>query len=256
MTGGLVIGHAPRRMAAFFSKLRTCVRLSGDEERALQGAMRDVRYLPAETHIARKDDRPQYVHILLSGWAARYDLLPDGARSITGFLLPGDICDHHVMTIGRMDHSIVTLTPATVAYVSNGRLDAIARTYPRVAQALWWATLVDESVLRAWLVNIGRRGAFEAIGHLLCELHVRLAKAGLTDNADFELPITQHEIADAQGLTTVHVNRMLRRLRKEGFITLESGRLVINDVARLEAATGFDPGYLHYGPAGLLQLIE
>jgi len=245
--------HTARRTAPFLRKLGACVGLSVDEERALQGAMKDVRYLSAETHIAQKGERLHHVHILLSGWAARYELLPDGSRSITAFLLPGDICDQHVTAIGQMDHSIVTLTPAAVAHVSSNRLDAIAKAYPRIAQALWWATLVDEAVLRAWLVNIGRRGAFEAIGHLLCELHVRLGRAGLTDNADFELPITQHEIADAQGLTTVHVNRMLRRLRKERYITLASGRLVIEDVARLEAVTGFDPGYLHNGPVGLLQ---
>ncbi|MFA6117919.1 MAG: Crp/Fnr family transcriptional regulator [Sphingomonas sp.] len=255
MADRAAIAAGPGRTAAFFSKLRACACLSGDEERALQNAMRDVRFFSAGTHIVEKGDRPHYVHILLSGWAARYELLSDGSRSITAFLVPGDICDQHATAIGRMDHSILTLTPATVAYVPNGRLEAIARAYPRVAQALWWATLVDEAVLRAWLVNIGRRGAFEAIGHLLCELHVRLGTAGLTGNAHFELPITQNEIADAQGLTTVHVNRMLRRLRKEGYITLASGRLVINDVARLEAATGFDPGYLHNGPAGLLRII-
>lgn len=252
---GAAIDHSVRRTAAFLNKLQACVRLSSEEERALRNMMRDIRFLAPGTHLVEKGDLPRHVHILLSGWAARYELLPDGSRAITGFLLPGDLCDQHVTAIGRMDHSIATLTPAMVAYVPNGRLEAIARMHPRVAQALWWATLVDEAVLRAWLVNVGRRGAFEAIGHLLCELHVRLGRAGLTENADFVLPITQDEIADAQGLTTVHVNRMLRRLRKEGYITLASGRLVINDVARLEAMSGFDPGYLHGSPVKLLRLM-
>lgn len=157
--------------------------------------------------------------------------------------------------LGRMDHSIITLTDATLAYLPNGQLEAVARSHPAIGQALWWSTLVDEAVLRAWLVNIGRREAFEAIGHLLCELHLRLLKAGLTQNSDFEFPITQEEIADAQGLTPVHVNRMLQRLRREGYITLKGGRLAINDVARLEAATGFDDGYLHSSPVDLLQLM-
>jgi CRP-like cAMP-binding protein len=239
----------------FLNRLRACVRLSAHDEQALQNAMTDVRRLPAGAHLAKKGDRPHYVHLLLRGWAARYEILHDGSRSITAFLLPGDLCDQHVTVLGQMDHSIVTLTPATVAYLPNGQLEAVARSHPGVAQALWWSTLVDEAVLRAWLVNLGRRQAFEAIGHLLCELHVRLGKAGLTNNADFELPITQEEIADSQGLTPVHVNRMLQRLRREGYISLNEGNLAITDVERLEIATGFDPSYLHSSPVDLLQLM-
>ena len=255
MTPGTLPTRLEPNIQTFLNRLRACVRLSGEDEHALQSAIEDVRQLPTGTHLVERGDRPHYVHILLRGWAARYELLTNGSRAITAFLLPGDPCDQHVTVLGRMDHSIVTLTPAIVAYLPNGQLEAVARAHPRVAQALWWSTLVDEAILRAWLVNLGRRDAFEAVGHLLCELHLRLEKAGLTDNADFELPITQEEIADSQGLTAVHVNRMLQRLRREGYITLKGGRLVINDVARLEAATGFDPGYLHSAPVDLLQLM-
>lgn len=239
------------RAEAFLNRLRACVRLSADEEIALQDAMKDVRRVARGAHLVRKGDRPRHVHILLRGWAARYQLLPDGSRSITAFLLPGDICDQHVTVLGQMDHSIVTLTPAVVGFLPSGALESVARELPRVAQVLWWSTLVDEAVLRAWLVNLGRRDAFQRIGHLLCELHVRLRKAGLTANADFDLPVTQEEIADSQGLTSVHVNRMLQRLRKEGYISLERGRMVISDIDRLQADSGFDPAYLHMLPAKL-----
>lgn len=253
MTGSSKLPDA--ELGAFLNKLRACVRLAPDDEQTLQAAIKDVRLLPAGTHLVNKGERPHHVHILLRGWAARYEILPAGSRSITAFLLPGDLCDQHVTVLGRMDHSIVALTDATVAYLPNGQLEAVARKHPAIAQALWWSTLVDEAVLRAWLVNIGRRDAFEAIGHLLCELRVRVAKAGLTENSDFELPITQHEIADSQGLTQVHVNRMLQRLRHEGYISLRAGRLIINDVSKLEAATGFDDSYLHSAPVDLLQLM-
>lgn len=207
-------------------------------------------------HLIRKGDRPRYVHILLDGWAARYEVVPDGGRSITAFLLPGDLLDQHVTVLGQMDHSIVTLTEATVAFLPNGLLETVAVAHPRVASALWWSTLVDETVLRAWLVNMGRRDAFEAIGHLLCELHARVAKIGITANADFQLPLTQEEIADALGLTPVHVNRMLQRLRREGYISLSRTKLEISDVAQLEAATGFDPSYLHSHPVDLIGFMH
>jgi CRP-like cAMP-binding protein len=255
---GLSIGRAGenRRAEAFLRRLRACVRLGTDDEAALLDVIKDVRQLSGGTHLIRKGDKPRDVHILLSGWAARYDIVPNGARSITAFLLPGDILDQHITVLGQMDHSIVTLTDAAVAYLPNGRLESVAVRRPLVASALWWSTLVDEAVLRAWLVNIGRRDAFEAVGHLLCELHARLAKVGFTTNSDFEFPLTQEEIADALGLTSTHVNRTLKRLRGEGFITLRHKKLVILDIAELRSATDFDSSYLHSHPVDLLPLLD
>ena len=244
-----------RHVEAFLSRLRACVRLARDDEHALLNVIKDVRQLKTGTHLVRKGDRPHDVHILLAGWAARYDVVPNGGRAITAFLLPGDLLDQHVTVLGEMDHSIVTLTDATVAYLPNGRLESVAVRRPLVASALWWSTLVDQAVLRAWLVNIGRRDAFEAIGHLLCELHARLAKVGITSNAHFELPLTQEDVADALGLTPTHVNRMFKRLREENFISLRQNKLVILDIAKLQSVTGFDPSYLHSHPVDLLQLM-
>jgi CRP-like cAMP-binding protein len=116
---------------------------------------------------------------------------------------------------------------------------------PRLAKALWWATLVDEAVLRAWVVNVGRRDAFEAVGHLMCELYVRMKNVGLVTGHSFELPLTQEELADALGLTPVHVNRVLQRMRADDLISLKSGALQILDHQRLVAASGFNPNYLH-----------
>lgn len=251
---GSLEGVAKSHAEAFLRRLRACVRLERDDEEALLAAMSDVRQLDQGTHLIRKGDRPHDVHILLEGWAARYEIVPDGGRSITAFLLPGDLLDQHVTMLGRMDHSILTLTDATVAFLPNGRLESIAVRRPLVASALWWSTLVDAGVLRAWLVNLGRRDAFESIGHLLCELHARLTKVGYPTKADFELPLTQEDVADALGLTSTHVNRMLRRLREEGYITLRHNRLMILDVARLQDATGFDSTYLHSQPVDMRQL--
>jgi CRP-like cAMP-binding protein len=149
-----------------------------------------------------------------------------------------------------MDHGIVALTPAAVAFIPHAVIEQLPLRRPELARALWWATLVDEAVLRAWIVNIGRRDAFEGVAHLLCELHVRLRHVGLVQDHSFDLPLTQEDLADALGLTPVHTNRVLQRLRSEGLITLRGGHLTILDAEGLRRAAGFDPNYLHVRQRG------
>ena len=170
-----------------------------------------------------------------------------GSRQITAFLVPGDFCDLHATILREMDHGILTLTPATVAYIPHQAMQDLPLNRPALARALWWATLVDEAVLRAWIVNIGRRDAYRGRRPSVCELHVRMRNVGLVEEGRFSLPLTQEELADALGLTPVHVNRVLQRLRKEGLITLQARRLTVDDPAGLREAAGFDPSYLHGG---------
>lgn len=226
------------------AKLESVVRLTDEDRAALAALCAGARDVPARRSLIREGDRPENVHLMIDGWAARYKLLPDGARQITAFLMPGDFCDLHVALLGEMDHGIATLTRSRIAFIPHAVVDALADR-PRLAKAFWWATLVDEAVLRAWLVNIGRRDAFAAAGHLICELYVRLKNVGLVSDHRFELPLTQEEIADALGLTPVHINRVLRRLRSEELISFRHGLLVIHDYRRLEQASGFNPNYLH-----------
>lgn len=225
-------------------RLQSVTSLAEDDIAALAGICRDARDLGPRRNILREGDRPDHVHLVLEGWAARYKLLPDGSRQITAFLIPGDFCDLHVTILNEMDHSIVTLGRAKVAFVTRDQIAELAQR-PRITRAFWWATLVDEAVLRAWIVNVGRRDAGEAIGHLMCELYVRMKNVGLTVDHSFELPLTQEEIADALGLTPVHVNRVLQRMRSEELIVLKRGALRILDYRRLESASGFNSNYLH-----------
>jgi CRP-like cAMP-binding protein len=230
--------------APLLAKLETLTPLPAEERRALIEICRNPRDLGPRRSIIREGDRPDHVHLMVEGWAARYKLLNDGSRQITAFLIPGDFCDLHVTILAAMDHSISTLTNARVCYVPRGEMDALTAR-PHLTRAFWWATLVDEAVLRAWLVNIGRRDAFEAIGHLMCELYLRLRNVGLTTDHSYELPLTQEEIGDALGLTPVHVNRVLQRMRADGLITLNRSALTIHDYRRLEKASGFNANYLH-----------
>src|SRR5215217_5263658 len=155
------------------TKLETVATLSLEDRIALAALSEGARDMGARRHIIREGDRPDHVHLVVEGWAARYKLLPDGARQITAFLIPGDFCDLHVTILGEMDHSITTVTRAKVAYIPRRTMDELTAR-PSIARAFWWATLVDEAVLRAWIVNAGRRDAHEAIGHLICELYLRM----------------------------------------------------------------------------------
>ncbi|HEY0412543.1 MAG TPA: Crp/Fnr family transcriptional regulator [Allosphingosinicella sp.] len=226
------------------AKLETVADLPAEDRAALAEIGLGARDMAPRRNIIREGDRPDHVHLMVEGWAARYKVLPDGARQITAFLIPGDFCDLHVTILGEMDHSIATITRARVAYIPRSRMDALTER-PKIARAFWWATLVDEAVLRAWLVNVGRRDAFEAIGHLMCELYLRMKNVGLATDHSYELPLTQEELGDALGLTPVHVNRVLQRMRAEGLISLNRGALTIHDYRRLESASGFNPNYLH-----------
>jgi len=226
------------------TKLEKVARLTEEDRAALATLCDEPRDMGARRNVIREGEKPDHVHLMVEGWAARYKLLPDGTRQITAFLIPGDFCDLHVTILGEMDHSITTLTRARIAYIARSKMDAVTER-PGLARAFWWATLVDEAVLRAWIVNIGRRDAFEAIGHLMCELYVRMRNIGLTDDHCFELPLTQEELGDALGLTPVHVNRVLQRMRTDELISFKGGLLTILDYRRLETASGFNPNYLH-----------
>ncbi len=243
---------APQRSATLdcnrlILKLNAPGPLPCEEEDAVRELCRETRSVQRGRDIISEGDKPDHVHVIMEGWAARYAVVEDGSRQITAFLLPGDFCDLHVTILGEMDHGIVALTPAKVAYVPHQLMQDLPLERPQLARALWWATLVDEAVLRSWIVNIGRRDAAQRIAHLFCELHARLKLVGLADDGAFSLPLTQDVLADALGLTPVHINRMLQRLRSEDLILLKGGELTILNIEGLRKLAGFDPNYLHRG---------
>jgi CRP-like cAMP-binding protein len=227
------------------AKLATVADLRESDVEKLVALCADVRTIPAKADILKEGERPNHVHIMVEGWAARYKTLADGSRQIVAFLIPGDFCDLHVAVLGHMDHGIVALNSCRVAFIPSDELDALTANHNGLTKALWWSTLVDESVLREWVLNVGRRDADERIAHLLCEMHARMKMVGLVDDGRLSLPLTQDDLADTTGLTPVHTNRTLQRLRKEGLIEIGGGMLTVLDVEGLREAAGFDPSYLH-----------
>jgi CRP-like cAMP-binding protein len=211
----------------------------------LTEACQNQRTFPARTDLIREGDRPGPAFVMLEGWACRYKILAEGTRQITSFLMPGDTCDLHESISTYMDDSIATLTTARIALVPRRVLQNLIETRPDISRACLWNQLVDQETLRAWIVSMGRRNGLQRVAHLMCELHVRARNVGLTQGDTFKLPLTQTVIGDALGLTPIHVNRVLRKLRIGGVLTLSGGSLVIADVAKLAAVATFDDNYLH-----------
>lgn len=232
-------------------KLKSFTRLSVLDRQALEAAAAEKqRRLGAREDIICEGDNPSHVNLILDGWACRYKQLEDGRRQIISFFLPGDLCDTHIYVLRAMDHSIGTLTPVTFAEISRESLTQVTNRHSRIAQALWWDTLVSASVQREWTVNLGQRSATERVCHLLCELFLRLRAVGLTEGDRCLLPVTQADLADAMGLSTVHINRTLQELRGNGLIVLKGRYLTIPDLSALQVASLFNPNYLHLDHVG------
>ncbi len=233
-------------------RLSNFVELSAAERDAVREAFgRNIHAHRPRTHIIHRGDDPTHVHLFLDGWAYRYKVLDNGRRQILGFLVPGDLCDINVFILKRMDHAIETLTPGSVAAISRESLGELTSAFPKVMKAMWWDTLVSHAIQREWLLNLGQRPAAERIAHLLCELFVRLRCVGLTDGLHCDFPPTQVDLADATGLSPVHVNRSLQQLRSSDLIEWKGRTLTIPDFAILANFAQFNADYLHLDRVGI-----
>ncbi|WP_159716417.1 Crp/Fnr family transcriptional regulator [Geminicoccus flavidas] len=232
-------------------KLSHFTRLSASDQAALDLLSRQrVRQVNARHDLIREGDRPDHVNLILSGWACRYKTLEDGRRQIIAILLPGDLCDLNIFILRTMDHSMAAITPVTHAEVSREVLEEVTLKQPRITQALWWDALVTAAIQREWSVSLGQRTALERVGHILCELFVRLRMVGLTNGNCCEFPITQVDLADATGLSAVHLNRTLQELRAGELIVLRDRLLTIRDLPALQVLSLFNPNYLHLDAEG------
>lgn len=190
-------------------------------------------------------DCPVSVRMILSGWACRYKTLEDGRRQIVNFALPGDICDSQIYFVSQMDHSIGALTPVAYADIERRRFEGLIASDRTVAEAFWCEALVMNAIQRQWIVNIGRRDALERVAHLFCEIFERLRWVDLVDRDSCSFPVTQMDLADATGLSIVHLNRTLQALRGAGLITLRERSLTFHNLDALRDVALFNPSYLY-----------
>jgi len=232
-------------------KLEQFTTLSGDDKRALERvASLKVRHCEAKEDVIREGDKPRQVNLVLQGWATRYKILEDGQRSITAFLVPGDLCDLRMFILKEMDHSVGAVTPIVVAEIPSDALLELTDSSPRIARALWWNSLVEEAIAREWTTNLGHRDAVERLAHLFCEIFLRLRGVGLANGDSFDWPLTQAQLGEATGLSTVHVNRTLQELRDRGLVVLKGKTLAIPDLEALKSVAMFNPNYLHLDREG------
>jgi CRP-like cAMP-binding protein len=205
------------------------------------------RVLRPREDLHGQGDFPQTTHFLLDGILARYKLLPAGRRAVVAYLLPGDFCGPHPDFHQRMDHGVSAMTAATVAEVPSGLLQEALKADLALAQRFAAMLMAETAIQRQWLANMGCPSD-RRLAHLLCELRTRLAWAGLADERSFVLPLTQHELSEALGISTVHVNRVLQHLKDMGLTRIMDRRVMIGDLAALEGFAEFDPAYLGDDP--------
>ena len=184
-------------------------------------------------------------HVVLSGLACRYKTMPDGGRQIMAFLIPGDLCDAEIFILKIMDHAIAAITPTVTATIPASEMRSLLRETSSLGEALWWGTMTDLAVLRERIVDEGRRNAYVRIAHLLYEMLVRFRMVDLASGNSYEFPITQTDLADATGLTPVHANRTLRKLRADGLVHFLGGVVTVLNPDRLKHVARFNGAYLH-----------
>jgi CRP-like cAMP-binding protein len=232
----------------FVQQLNNLVELNSAETGAILALTSHPRDYGSKQDMIREGDRPGPVFVILKGWACRYKILPSGTRQIMAFLMPGDACDLHVGMLAEMDHNLQALTPCDVALIPGDRMETLLEDHPAIARAMYKSQLIDEGILRAWIVSMGRRSSVERVAHLMCELYLRSFSINGTEEVAF--PISQIVLADALGMTPVHVNRILKMLRTAGAMSIKRGNLLVMDPLKLVQIAGFDENYLHRRKAG------
>jgi CRP-like cAMP-binding protein len=223
-------------------------RLSSDDRRALEQAVTDIKQLPARRTMIRAGDTVEQSMMLLDGFMCRYMDDREGFRQLVAVHVPGDFVDLHAFPMRRLDHDVATLTACTVAVVPHEVLADINIERPLLTRALWFSTLLDAAMHREWIFRLGRLGAEGRLAHFFMETATRMRMVGLVENDRFHLPLTQADIAEACGLTGVHVNRTLRSLREQDLMTFRQGEVTILDPKRMAAIGEFEPAYLYGDP--------
>jgi CRP-like cAMP-binding protein len=237
-------------LALLVHRLETQAELSAQDRGALLKLPYTIKAFDASTYLLREGEAPSACAVLVSGFAYRHKISVDGAKQIVSLHVPGEPLDFQHLFLNEADHNIQTLTRGEAALVPREAFRKLAQERPAVMQALLVNVLVEASIFREWVLNVGRRDGRSRIAHLLCEFAIRLDAQGLTNSNGYELPMTQEQIGDATGQTAVHVNRMLKALEKEGLVKRMGRCVSFADWRALRDIAGFGERYLHLGKQG------
>lgn len=219
--------------------------LSTAELAAVEDSVAEVRTLPARTTVLKAGDRPDFSLYLIEGFMCRYMDGKDGQRQLVAVQVPGDFVDLHAYPLLYLDHDNATINQCTVGIVPHSRLHDIQISMPNLTRMLWFSTLLDAAMHREWIFRLGRLSAFGRVAHIFAETEHRLAAIGRVVDGRFALPLTQVDLAEACGITPVHLNRMLSQLRRDGLLTFRDGLAQVLDRQRLWKQAEFDPAYLY-----------
>lgn len=239
---------SPHPLSLLLRNLELRSPLPEEDRKAVLRLPYSLRTLEPSTYTIREADQPEACAVLVSGFAYRQKITGDGSRQIVALHIPGDALDLQNLFLDVSDHSVQMLTRGEVAFVGRGPIQDIVRSRPAVGHALLVKILVEASIFREWVLNVGRRDSRTRMAHLLCELAVRLEAEGLADEYGYDLPMTQEQLADALGLTPVHVNRTLKSLQADGLITRTKRSIRFPDWERMREVGDFNQRYLHLEP--------
>jgi len=232
---------------------RRGVSLTPQERETLENSISEIQSLDARTTIVRAGETAHQSTFLIDGFMSRYIDDRKGLRQLVAIHVPSEFVDLHAYPMHDLDHSVETLTPATAAIVPHTALDRIVRDQPELARKLWFSTLIDAALHRAWLFRLGRLDAVGRVAHFLSEMNARLEAVNLSDGGRFSLSLTQADLAEACGLTTVHTNRVMRQLREADLCVFRNAAVEILDRTGLERRGDFDPHYLYLADRNSIQ---
>jgi CRP-like cAMP-binding protein len=228
-----------------FLRHRRGVSLDSQERSRLEAAISEIKTLPPRTNIVLAGEPISQSILLIDGFMSRYIDDRNGLRQLVAVHVPGDFVDLHAYPLKVLDHDVATMTAATVAIVPHSELDALTLELPAMTPKLWFSTLIDAAIHRAWLFRFGRLDAIGRVSHFISETNVRLMSAGLSDGRRFALGLTQNDLAEICGLTNVHINRVMRQLREERLCVFRSSLVEILQPEKLAIRGQFDPDYLY-----------
>ena len=245
------MNHEPAAaLTPMLRKLRLWAPLDEEDEEALLCLPHNIVRIDKLRALITEGDAVSHCWVILSGYCVRFKIVGDGGRQILSIHMKGDLVDLQNSLLGVADHGVQALTVCKMAKIPIEAIRQLSDSRPTIKDALWYDTLVDGSIHREWVANVGRRDGHTRIAHLLCEFALKLEAVSLGEQLDYELPMTQDQLADATGMTPVHVNRVLQALTSEGLIERITARSVlIGDWKKLAAAGDFNRAYLHLDAA-------
>ncbi len=227
--------------------------LTDEQRQVIEASVAGVKCFSARQQVMRRGELTNTSCLLLEGFMCRYLDDREGYRQLVSINVPGDFVDLHGFPMKRLDHDIATLGPCKVAQFEHRTLARILDDHPRLTRWLWFSTLLDGAIHREWIFRMGRLGAEGRVAHFFCELNARLEMVELARDGRFSLPATQADVAEACGITGVHVNRVLRVMRERGLLLFRSGEVQIQDLRRLQQLAEFDAEYLYGTRSGWLE---